>query len=167
MRWVHRPRRSSLQPFEQRFEIGKAGADRRHIVDLDRRLADQPGDREAHADAVVEVAGDGRAAGKRIAAVAVDDQPVRCFLDTRADRREAGRHYGEAVAFLDAKLVEAGRDGAPFGECGGADTDREFVDHARRVRRVDAYALARSVEARAAGDRPASAIPGVGAVNYT
>src|SRR3546814_9534751 len=81
MRWVHRPRRSSLQPFEQRFEIGKAGADRRHIVDLDRRLADQPGDREAHADAVVEVAGDGRAAGKRIAAVAVDDQPVRCFLD--------------------------------------------------------------------------------------
>src|SRR3546814_13888184 len=82
----------------------------------------------------------------RIAAVAVDDQPVRCFLDTRAARREAGRHDGEAVAFLHAKLVEAGRDGAPFGESGGDEQDRKFVAHARCDRRVDGRALDRRAE---------------------
>src|SRR3546814_13061348 len=79
--------------------------------------------------------GDRRAARQRVAAGAVDDQAVFAFKDARTDGRKAGRHDRQAVAFLDAQLIEPGRDGAALGERGGYEQDREFVDRsdARRV----------------------------------
>ena len=42
-----------------------------------------------------------------------------------------GGHRGEAVAFLDAQLVEAAGRGGTLGQRGGDEQYREFVDHAR------------------------------------
>ena len=88
--------RSGAEPVHQRGEAGKAGVDRRAVVDRDRLARGQAQHQERHGDAVVEMGRDQAAARRR---------PRRC----RA-RSGVGAH-------LERHAVggEAGRDARPAG----------------------------------------------------
>ena len=69
---------------------------------------------------------------------------------------QRGGHRGEAVAFLDAQLVEAAGDGAALRQRGGDEQHRELVDHARGEGGVDLDAGERRVAHAQVGDRLAA-----------
>src|SRR3546814_11172083 len=83
-----RPRRlsSRLRPqrFHQRHERGEAGRDRPGVVDDHRPVCGKAKHGKAHRDAVIQMAGDGRAACQLFAAGAVDDQTVLQLLDRKS-----------------------------------------------------------------------------------
>src|SRR5882757_7009416 len=98
---------SSLRRFEggaeaghQWHEIGKARGDRAGFVDRDRLIGGEAQNQKGHRDAMVELGGNPRAAGREIAG-ALDDQIVALDSDANAASGQAGRDAGEPVAFLD------------------------------------------------------------------
>ena len=76
-------------------------------------------------------------AAQRFAVRAVNHQPVSVLFHPRACTGQRSGHGGEAVAFLDAQLIEASGDGAPFGQRCGDKQHREFIDHAGHDRGIN------------------------------
>ena len=89
----------------------------------------------AHGDAVVAVGGHGRTASHR---TTEDGEAFRLFLDPDAAGGQAGRHQGDAVAFLDPHLTDTAHHRRPLDEGGRGGQHRIFVDHrGRPLRRYD------------------------------
>ena len=143
------------RPVEQRLELREAGGDRARC----RRPRRRRGWRGRRRPCSWRCGGRGgwRSGRRRRSGsppVPSMTRPSSRLLDPRAGAGERGGHRGEAVAFLDPQLVEAAGDGAPFGQRGGDEQHREFVDHARGEARGRPRCRSAASGARA-GRRPA------------
>ena len=130
-------------PFISAAKPGKAGVDRRAVVDRHRFARGQAQHQEGHGDAMVEMRRH-QAAARRRRAGAVHDQIVGAHLVTHAVGQKAGRDARQPVAFLGAQLGQAQHARRALGAGGGDGEDGIFVDHRGRAlgRHLDAFEAA-------------------------
>ena len=151
----HERRDLGAEPVHEVDEAGKAGVDRRPVVDADRRRRRHAEDEKGHGDAMVELRRDGAAARRRHSS-AVDGQAVAVGRDLSPAGGETADDGVEPIALLDAQLAEPVHHRAAVRGGGGDGKDRIFVDHARRALGRHLDAVQRAGAHRQIGDRLAA-----------